>query len=47
MEAGEINKSEMAKLLSITRQGLYKWIKLYENENKIKSNLGINILDKK
>lgn len=70
MEAGEINKSEMAKLLSITRQGLYKWIKLYREENKtkeenkedvgdwvvpaltklvkkIKSNLGINILDKK
>lgn len=69
MEAGEINKSEMAKLLSITRQGLYKWIKLYQEENKtkeenkedvgewvvpaltklvkkIKSNLGINILDK-
>lgn len=30
MKAGEINKSEMARLLSITRQGLYKWLKLYE-----------------
>lgn len=34
MKAGEINKSEMARLLSITRQGLYKWLKLYEEENK-------------
>lgn len=33
MKAGEINKSEMARLLSITRQGLYKWLKLYEEEN--------------
>lgn len=31
----EINKSEMARLLGITRQGLYKWIKLYESENNI------------
>jgi len=34
MKSGEINKSEMAKLLGITRQGLYKWLKLYEEENK-------------
>lgn len=33
MKSGELNKSEMAKLLGITRQGLYKWLKLYEEEN--------------
>lgn len=29
----EINKSEMARLLGVTRQGLYKWLKLYEESN--------------
>ncbi len=32
MKSGEINKSEMARLLGVTRQGLYKWLKLYEEE---------------
>lgn len=33
MQQKQINKTEMAKLLGITRQGLYKWIKLYEEDN--------------
>lgn len=32
LQANEINKSEMARLLGISRQGLYKWLKLYERE---------------
>lgn len=32
MIAGDITKVEMASLLKITRQGLYKWLKLYEEE---------------
>lgn len=32
MQSNQLNKTEMAKLLGITRQGLYKWIKLYESE---------------
>lgn len=30
MMSKEINKSEMARLLGVSRQGLYKWLKLYE-----------------
>lgn len=38
MIAGEINKTEMANLLKITRQGLYKWIKLYEGQDVYSKN---------
>lgn len=30
LQAHEINKAEMARLLNVSRQGLYKWLKLYE-----------------
>lgn len=36
LQANEINKSEMARLIGITRQGLYKWLKLYEEGTNLK-----------
>lgn len=36
LQKNEINKTEMARLLGVSRQGLYKWLKLYEGTKKNK-----------